>query len=332
MINDSTIIKKKSIPVIIDCDPGVDDAVAIMLAVSNPDFDIKAITTVSGNLPAQRCAENVIRILDMLGISDIPVFAGPSKPLVRPYPQGFFSVGDDGLADLNLPGPSRMYDDGYAPDIIVELALKFPNKIRILALGPLTNISLAIMKEPNIENIVRDIICIGGSFGFNSAGTIKATGNNPTSEWNIYVDPEAAQIVFNSDLNLIAIGLDVATHPDLELSVKHRKILEASGSVQAKFLLGVINFVEKGGYGSYSGLIDSLAVATAINKNVIETTLVKVAVETQSRLSSGQTVVDHRENFSWSNASKLTVACKFNPELFFGILLDGLTQINIALK
>jgi len=326
MINNSNTVYSNPVPVIIDCDPGIDDAVAIMLAASNPDFDIKAITTVSGNLQAQQCAENAIRILDMIGASEIPVVPGPSKPLVRPYPRDPFSHGTDGLAELGLPSPSRSCNSGYAPDVIVDLVRKYPNQIRIFALGPLTNLALAIMKEPDLPNLVLDVICIGGSFGFDAVGTARATGDNPASEWNIYVDPEAAQIVFDSGIKLTAIGLDVATHPDLELSVEHRRKLKNSGSKQAKFLLGVTSFVEKGGFGSYCGLIDSLAIATAINKEVINTTVVKVAVETQSVLSLGQTVVDHRENFAWSNINKLTVARTFDPDLFFDILLNGLTK------
>ena len=310
-------------PLLIDTDPGIDDAVAIQFAIGSGKFDLRAVTAVSGNMPADVCARNALTVLDMAGRQDVPVAQGPLKPLVRPYPRDPFSHGADGLAELGIPQSRRAIDPRFAPDLILETVYAAEGELTILALGPLTNIALALIKEPSLPRRVKELICIGGAFGFHTAGATRATGDNPVSEWNVYVDPEASKLVFEAGFNLTAIGLDAATHPDMHLSANERALLDPERPA-AKFLLGVTDFVERRGFGSYCGLIDSLAVAAAIDPDVIEIEHVSVAVETHSPLTLGQTVVDRRVHFRWTNLPVIKAAKSFRSDLFFPLLRAGI--------
>jgi purine nucleosidase len=237
--------------ILIDCDPGIDDSVALLFALSHPSLSIKAITTVSGNLIAPTCSSNLRKILHLSGhasAKSIPLGTGPSKPLVRPYPRDPFSHGSDGLADLGITSEGDFVDSGiYAPDLIVSTINANPD-ITILCLGPLTNLALATMKDLSLPSKVKEVLFIGGSFGFNTTGTgVRATGDNPVSEWNVYVDPEAAQLVFEAGYNLTALGLDVVTRPNLELGSKHIELLSQANNASAKFLLDCVGFAAGGG-------------------------------------------------------------------------------------
>lgn len=313
-------------PVLIDTDPGIDDAVAIMFAIGSGELDVKAITTVSGNLTADRCSVNARKVLELVGAGHIPVAKGMQTPLVRPYPRDPFSHGDDGLGNLGLPEPSLIEDERFAPDLIVETVNAHAGEITILGLGPLTNIALAVMRDPGLPRKVKELIVIGGAYGFDSAGSLRATGDNPASEWNIYVDPEAAKIVFEAGFELTALGLDVATHESIALTADHRTILAASPSKAAWFLRGVADFVERRGFRSYCALIDSLAVAAALDRSVVTTEAVHVGIETKGELTLGQTVVDRREHFRWTHLPLVDAACAVDAKRLFELLLPSVTN------
>lgn len=313
-------------PIVIDTDPGIDDAAAILFALASGALDVRAITTVSGNLTADRGAANALKILDLAGARDIPVAQGPLKPLVRPYPRDPFSHGRDGLAELDFPDSVRTLDPRFAPDLILDTVNGSAELVTILAIGPLTNIALALIKDPDLPRKVAELIIIGGAFGFHAAGATRATGDNPASEWNVYVDPEAAQLVFEAGFNLTALGLDVAAHPDVALGERHRAILAAAGTPQADFLGDVTRFVEKRGFRSYCGLIDSLAVAAAIDPSIVTLEEVAVAVETESRLSRGQTIVDRRDHFRQTDLPVIKAACDLDAGRFLDMLTEALCR------
>src|SRR5579859_5669473 len=231
--------------IILDCDPGIDDAVGIILAVKSQVLKVEAITAVTGNLTADRTCINALKVLEMLGIDSIPVAQGMLKPLVRKYPKDPFFHGDDGLGNTGLPAPTLKRDPRFAPDLIVEMVNRFPGDISIVATGPLTNIAQALMKDPELARKVNELIIIGGAFGFNKYAYINATGDNPVSEWNIYVDPEAAQIVFHSGIRLTAVGLDVVTHPDINLQPQDIEKLEKGKTREAKFLVDLNRFAKE---------------------------------------------------------------------------------------
>jgi inosine-uridine nucleoside N-ribohydrolase len=309
-------------PVHIDCDTGMDDAVALMLALAAPQIDLRSISSVSGNLSANICAANSLRILDLVNAPAIAVTAGPQKPLVRPYPRDPFSHGKDGLADLDLPASGRDLDPRFSPDAIIEAANAAGGALTLICLGPLTNLALACIKDPALPHKIASVVIIGGAFGFHSAGSTRATGDNPASEWNIYVDPEAAEIVFAAGFNLFAVGLDVATHPDVELTPAHRATLAASSKPAARFLIGVTDFVERRGFRSYCGLIDGIAVACLLDPEILEFETVSVAVETTSALSRGQTLADRRENFRWSDLPQIHAAATIDAQRYLSLLVS----------
>jgi purine nucleosidase/pyrimidine-specific ribonucleoside hydrolase len=322
--------------VIIDTDPGIDDAVAIMFALGSGQLDIKAITAVSGNLQADRTAANARKILSLVGAKGIPVARGPQTPLLRPYPRDPFSHGDDGLANLGLPESDLTEDPRPAHQVIIEVVNRHAGDITLIGLGPLTNIALAVQADPNLPRKVSELIIIGGSYGFHAAGSERATGDNPASEWNIYVDPEAAKIVFEAGFNLLAIGLDVATQPKINLSAADRERLNASQKMAAWFLSGVCRFVEDRGFGSYCGLIDALPVAAAIDRRLFSTEHLKVGIETKGELTLGETVVDRREHFRWDHLptieaasdvdrDRFEAASDVDRDRFFGLLLEAIT-------
>jgi purine nucleosidase/pyrimidine-specific ribonucleoside hydrolase len=310
--------------IIIDTDPGIDDAVAIMFALACGKLNLKAITAVSGNLQADKTAANALKILTLAGAPHVPVAKGPQTPLKRDYPKDPFSHGDDGLANLGLPEADLQQDPRTAAQLIVDMVNAQPGEISILGLAPLTNIALALELDPDLPRKVAELIIIGGSYGFNVAGAERATGDNPVSEWNIYVDPEAAKIVFESGFKLMAIGLDVATQPKIDLSAAHRARLAASARRSAWFLTGVADFVESRGFGSYCGLIDSLAVAAAIDRSLFTTERLRVGIETQGQYTLGETVVDRREHFRWDHLPLIEVAADVDSERYFDLLLQAI--------
>jgi inosine-uridine nucleoside N-ribohydrolase len=312
-------------PLLIDCDTGIDDGIAIALAHQSGVFDIVAITAVSGNLTADRCSENSRIILDLIGAGDIPVAQGPMRPLVRPYPRDPFSHGDNGLANIVFPPTRRVADKRFAPDLIIEMADRYPGQLEIAALGPLTNLALATIKDPSLPGKVAKVNAIAGAFGFQQFGTSRATGDNPASEWNVYVDPEAAQLVFEAGFNLTAVGLDVATHPQLTLSAQQRATLRAAKTPMSSLVLDVLDFVEKRGFGAYCGLIDSMAIAALIDPGLVEEETIRVIVERKSDLSLGQTIVERRENFAWDGLSQISAV----KDAKFGAITDLLVSACI---
>jgi inosine-uridine nucleoside N-ribohydrolase len=310
--------------VIIDCDPGLDDAVAIMFALGCGRLDVKGITAVSGNLRADRCSINARKILELVDVRGVPVARGMQTPLVRPYPKDPFSHGDDGLANQGLPEPTIVEDGRFAPDMIVDISTRFSGDLSLLCLGPLTNIALAVMKDPSLPEKISELILIGGSYGLNTDCTLQATGDNPTSEWNVYVDPEAARLVFNAGFNLTAIGLDVATHETIAIDAPHMAALEASPKKSAAFLRGAIDFVQGRGFHTNCALIDSVAVAAAVDPTVLTTQRHRIGIETQGELTRGQTVVDRRSHFQWAHLPLVRIATAIDATRFLNLVLGAI--------
>ncbi len=316
-------------PVLIDTDPGIDDAVAIMFALK-AGLDVKAVTAVSGNLQADRAGVNARKVLELMGATHIPVAQGMQTPLVRPYPKDPFSHGDDGLANTRLPKPVTPVDPRFAPDLIVDAASEHAGELVILAIGPLTNIALALMKDPSLPSKVAHVYMIGGAYGLNEFAFRRATGDNPVSEWNVYVDPEAAQQVLASGLNITALGLEVGTHPALNLREEDIERLSKSDRPEARFLLDVAAYVRERGFDSYCGLIDSMAVATALDPSIVTTRRHRVAVETTGTVTLGQTVIDDREHFKWEHLPLLDIAATADHGRMLTMLVDALTADGIT--
>jgi purine nucleosidase/pyrimidine-specific ribonucleoside hydrolase len=307
---------------LIDTDPGMDDALAIALAHKSEALDVKAVTAVTGNLPSDRTAANALKILDLLGAPAIPVAQGP----LTPSPSDPFSHGSDGLAESHFPESGRRLDERIAAQLIVDVINEHAGDITVCALGPLTNIAAALELDPGLPEKVSELIIIGGSFGETPYAWSQATGDNPVSEWNIFVDPEAARSVFRADFDLVAVGLDVATHPSINFREHDLETLRASATPEAALTLRVVEFVNGRGYQSYCSLIDSVAVAVAIDRTLIETTALHCDIATTDRLTRGMTVVDRRAHHQWTDLPLITVARDLDFNRFLTLVTTKLAK------
>lgn len=311
--------------ILIDCDPGMDDSLALILAIKSPGIAVKAITTVSGNYHVDVTSQNALRVLELINATHIPVAKGADKPLIRPLPADPFSHGQDGQGENFLPDPYTPLYDRPAVDLIIETVRANPRAIRIVTLGPLTNIALALMAAPDIKSLIVDIIAIAGAFGINKYGTANATGGTPQSEWNVFVDPEAADLVFKSGIKVTAIGLDVATHFDVNLGDMELAKLVASPNAEAAFVSQMIRFVTRRGFQSYCVLIDAMAVAAVIDPGFVATILSRVGVETRGELTLGMTVLDARHHFQWTHLPEIQVAYEADYRRFLALVMQTIT-------
>lgn len=309
--------------IIIDCDPGMDDSLAIILAAKSPLLSIKAITTVAGNYPVEITSQNALKTLELINAEAIPVAKGMSKPLVRELADDPFSHGADGQAENNLPDPKRVLHSTHAVDLIIETVKAHAGDIEIVALAPLTNIAMALKKAPEIKPMIKQITTIAGAFGLNKYATVNATGDTPQSEWNVYVDPEAANLVFQSGVKVQAIGLDVATHFDVNFGEQELALLRQSSNPEAAFLLQMVRFVTGRGFESYCVLIDSLAVAATIDPSLVSTLSARVGVETKGELAFGMAVMDTRHHHGWSQLPEIEVAYQANYQRFLEMVMES---------
>lgn len=320
------------IPVLIDCDPGMDDALALIVALKTERLRVCAVTSVSGNLPAGRCYRNIHTVLRLMGVpaagaDGLPTGCGAPQPLVRELAHDPFSHGADGLGETGLdpaPVPSA---PRFGPDLLVEQARRHArdhDPLTVVTLGPLTNVALALQIEPRLPQLVRRLIVLGGAFGLQREAALHATGDNPVSEWNVYVDPEAARRVFHAGFDLTAVGLDVATHRGVLLTAVDQDRLRASGRPEARLARGMLDFVLQRGFPSYCVLIDSCAVAAAARPGLIETVSLRCGVETAGELTRGQTVTDVRRNFRWRRLPEIKAARDADFPALRAFILDAL--------
>lgn len=274
--------------IIIDTDPGQDDAAAIMLALGSPELDILGITTVAGNVPLALTSRNARIILEFCARPDVKVFAGADKPVARPLITAEHVHGKTGLDGPELHDPQMPLQQQHAVDFIIETLKREPaGTVTLCTLGPLTNIATALEKAPEIAGRVRELVMMGG--GFFEGGNI-----TPAAEFNIYVDPEAAAAVFKSGIPIVMMPLDV-THKVLTLKSRVAKLREI-GSRPAIALVEMLDFFERFDiekYGSDGGpLHDPTVIAYLLKPELFAGRDCNVEVETASPLTVGMTVVD----------------------------------------
>jgi purine nucleosidase len=273
--------------IIFDTDPGTDDAMALMLALNSPELDIRAVTVVPGNVTAQQGLENALRMVSLANRCDIPVAAGAQHPLFQKLITAEFWHGRNGLANIELP-PSKCKSDGrFGPDLIIQLVHASPHEITLVPVGPLTNIALAIEKDPTIIPLVKEVILMGGS--------TKGGNVNAAAEANIYNDPEAAQIVFQAGWPLTMVGLDVGDKTLFRR--KHLEQLARTHGPVNDFIYGVTKFLvelsEKFG-DEGTPMYDPLAVGVAIDATLVTAPPMHVDVETRGEFTRGETVANRR--------------------------------------
>jgi purine nucleosidase len=274
--------------IIIDTDPGQDDAAAIMLALGSPELEILGITTVAGNVPLSRTSTNARIILEFCARTDIKVFAGADKPVARPLVTAEHVHGKTGLDGPELHEPQMPLQEQHAVDFLIETLKREPaGSVTLCTLGPLTNIATALERAPEIAGRVRELVMMGG--GFFEGGNI-----TPAAEFNIYVDPEAAAAVFKSGIPIVMMPLDV-THKVLTLKSRVAKLRDL-GSRPAIALVEMLDFFERFDiekYGSDGGpLHDPTVVAYLLKPELFSGRDCNVEVETASPLTVGMTVVD----------------------------------------
>lgn len=312
--------------IILDCDPGMDDSMAIVMAAKAPELKLMAVTTVNGNYPADITCINARKVLEMLRREDIPVAKGMERPMVRNAPKDPFTHGKDGQAENFLPDPKMPLDSRHAVDLLIDLIKENPGEITVIVTGPMSNIAMAITKAPEIKNMIKEIIAISGAFGLNEYAFLNATGDTPQSEWNVYVDPEASKIVYESGIPMTALGLDVATHFDVDFTEEEIKSLEDSEKKEAGFLRQAIRFNGNRGFDAYCTVIDCMAVAYAIDSSLVQTMKTRVGVETKDGLTLGMTVVDRRHHHVWENLPIIEIGCDVDYERFLKLVLELVLQ------
>lgn len=307
--------------IILDCDPGHDDAIAMLLAYGNPDIDLLAVTTVAGNQTLEKVTRNARAIAEMANIRGIPFAAGSARPLVREVEVAPDIHGDSGLDGPELPTPTLALDERHGVNLIIDTIMSHPPKtITLVPTGALTNIALAARLEPRIVERVKEVVLMGGGYH---------VGNwSPVAEFNIKIDPEAAHIVFNEKWPLTMVGLDL-THQALATQDVVAKIAEIDTKC-SQFVVELLDFFGKM-YKQAQGfdappVHDPCAVAYVIDPSVMTTQKVPVDIELTGTLTLGMTVADFRHPAPADCHTQ--VAVKLDRDKFWQMVIDALKNIG----
>ena len=322
--------------IIIDTDPGVDDAMAIFLALRSPELKVEAITAVSGNVPLELTLPNALRLAEIAGRTDIPIAGGASVPLVRRLITAKYVHGNNGLGGVEFSEPHLKPVSESATQLISRIVRANPGEITIVAVGPLTNIGTLLRSDPEIARMIPQIVIMGGSL---SGGNI-----TPAAEFNLYVDPEAARIVFDSGIPLTMVGLDVTEK--VLLREEHVVILERAqnpvSQAAGKIMRATLNRAHKGIDPTVIAMHDPLTVASLIDPQLLKLQDYYVEVETEGEFTAGMTVgyahapvrpsapmataVAPQSEPDTSFHPNAKVAVGVDPDRFFKLLMPRLTS------
>jgi len=316
----ATIGRAAPRPVILDVDPGIDDALAILLAVRSPELDVRAITVVFGNVELELGASNALKILELAGRSDIPVGRGEAAPLVPLVGDALTAKnvhGENGLGNVSLPESKTKLYEGGALRLIAETLEASSEPVTLLPVGPLTNIALFLKVHPELTPKIREIVSMGGSAA--APGTVK-----PTVSFNILNDPEAAAIVYRSGIPVTMVGLDVTLKT--VLTPERVSAFSSNPDPVARFVGAVVAF-HRNVRGAEGVVVhDPLAVGAVIDPSFLRTELLPVDVELRGELTRGQMVVDRRADATWRTGfpRSTRVSLDVDRERFLSFLLDRL--------
>jgi purine nucleosidase len=272
--------------IIIDCDPGQDDAIAILLALASPEeIETLALTAVAGNVPLALTQRNARQLVELAGNATVPVHAGCTRPLSRVLETAEYVHGETGLNGVSLPEPARPLAPAHAVDAIVDLVMQAPEgSVTLCALGPLTNVAMAMLKEPGLAPRLKEIVLMGGAIGLGNV--------TPAAEFNIYVDPEAASVVFGSGVPLTMVGLDV-THQVL-VTPERLERFKALGGPLGEAAHGMLAFFNRFDIARYQAagapLHDPCVIGYLLRPDLFRGRTCKVEIETEGR-SAGRTNV-----------------------------------------
>lgn len=304
-------------------DGGIDDALALILAFQSPEMDLIGITAVSGNVPVDQASINGLRIVELCNRPEVWVAEGLAKPLTREPVRAFDFHGRDGLGDSHLPLPKLRPVGKTALNAMRDALSSSKNReLTIVCTGPLTNLASLLIESPDSKNQIGEVVIMGGAFGIPEY----VVGNEtPVAEFNIYSDPEAARVVFESGLPLKAVGLDVTTVPELELDKKdYARIKRAKGKL-AMFAARILetNIRTRGRFS----LHDPIAVGVTIRPSFYKFSIYRASIETKGEYTDGMTVIDRR---SWLPEDRLqgkpVTLCERVDQRFKTLFLERLTE------
>ena len=324
------------IPLILDVDTGIDDSLALLYACASPEAELVAVTCVGGNVAARQVAENTRAVLELAGREDVEVALGREQPLARPLETTPETHGPRGIGHAELPPARRPLSPRHAADLIIEEARRRPRELTLVTLGPLTNLAVAVLREPELPRLLGRLWIMGGAY--------RSPGNTaPTTEWNMHVDPEAARVVFEafggeSAPRPVAMGLDVTerakftpdhmvrlarragSHPDDALAAPpgapERSV---AANPVVRYVADALRFYMEfhsrydGFYGAF--LHDPFVVAAALDPTLVRTAAVTVEIELSGRLTPGETVTDWRR--TWGRPPNVDVGVWSDEETFF---------------
>lgn len=307
--------------IILDCDPGHDDAVALLLAHGSPDIELLAVTTVMGNQTIEKVTRNALAVARVAGITDVPFAQGAHRPLVRAIETAPSIHGESGLDGPVLPEPAIELDARHAVDLIIDIVMAHePGTVTLVPTGALTNIALAVRKEPRIAERVKQVVLMGGGVHVGNWSAV--------SEFNIVIDPEAAHIVFNESWPLVMVGLDV-THQALATPGVAAAIA-AVGTGPARFVGELLDFfghTYKDAQGfDHPPVHDPCAVAYVIDPTIMQTVRAPLDVELTGTLTVGMTVADLRAPAP--EGCTTSVAMNLDNDRFWGLVVDALVRIG----
>jgi purine nucleosidase len=345
----------RPIRLILDVDTGIDDSLALLYAAASPEVELVAVTCVAGNVDAQQVAINTLAVLELAGRGDVEVALGRETPLVRALETTPETHGPRGLGYAELPPAVANLSGRHAVDLLIEEARKAPGEITLVTLGPLTNLAIAVLREPELPRLLRSYVLMGGAY--------RSPGNTaPTTEWNINVDPDAAKVVFGAwiaaraaDPSIgrpIALGLDVTERakilPDHVVALARRAgstpddslalargedPMRATSSVASnpivRFVADALRFYMEfhsrydGFYGAF--IHDPLAVAAAIDPSLIRTEALAVDIELGGTLTTGETVTDWRR--VWGREPNIDVAVEADAQEFLARFVERVGRL-----
>ena len=337
------------IPLILDVDTGIDDSLALLYAASSPEAEIVAITALSGNVHVDDTERNTRAVLELAGRTDIEVAAGRPVPLLRPLEVTPETHGPHGIGYAELPEPTRPRSERFGPQLIVDEARRRPGELTLVTLGPLTNLAIAVLMEPELPRLLKRWILMGGTF--------RAPGNtSPVTEWNVHCDPEAAKVAFAAwqaavdrdpaTPRALALGLDVTERarigtdhvvalarragstaddtldPDREPGDLERRSVASNPVI--RFVADALRFYFEfharydGFYGAF--IHDPLVVAVALDPTLVRTEAVAVDVDTSGGLGDGQTIADFRR--LWGRTPNVDLAVEADAQAFLERLVE----------
>jgi purine nucleosidase len=302
-----------------DVDTGVDDALALLLALRHPEAEVVGIGTVAGNVDVDKCTENSLQVLRLVDRLDVPVARGCPRPLVQPYASAAEVHGNSGLGGTNLP-PSGLTPTGeHAVDQLIRLAEARPGELTLVAVGPLTNVAVALMRQPALPTLLKDVVIMGGAFAH--------PGNSTAlSEFNIWVDPEAARMVFEAPFRMTIVPLDAT----MQVLLEDDHLASLGDGALPDFVRGVTGdyiamYARRRGRRA-AAMHDPLAAAIAIDPTLmVDAPTLPVTVETEGRWARGQTVADRRPGQrADSPPGRATVCLRPDVSRFFDLFLPAL--------